>query len=206
MRYTGPKNRVARREGVDLGLKTVGSKSHASLLKKVNVPPGQHGTKGKRKISEHGRQLREKQKLRFTFGLSESQLSNYFKKAINKPGNTAFYLTQYLEKRLDNVIFRLGFAPTRASARQLVSHNHIKVNDKVVNIPSYQVRMGDVISLGKDKTAKLPVVEQSLARKDYMLPEWLEKKGTVGKLSQEPNSDDLEKQINLRLVVEFYSR
>lgn len=206
MRYTGPKNRIARREQMDLGLKTVGSKSHASLLKKLNVPPGQHGTRGKRKTSEHGRQLREKQKLRYTFGLSESQLKNYFGKAINKPGNTGLYLSQYLEKRLDNTVYRLGFTATRASARQLVSHNHIKVNDKVVNVASYNVRVGDVITFAKDKTPKIPAVEQSLAKKDILFPEWLERKGIAGKLSNEPGADLLEKQFNLRLVIEFYSR
>ena len=206
MRYTGPKNRIARREGMDLGLKTMGTKSHASLLKKMNVPPGQHGTRGKRKTSEHGRQLREKQKLRYTFGLSESQLKNYFGKAINKPGNTGLYLSQFIEKRLDNTVYRLGFAPTRASARQLVSHNHIKVNDKMVNIPSYEVRVGDVITFAKEKTIKLLPVEQSLARTDYVVPGWLEKKGSAGKMNNEPDADLLERQFNLRLVIEFYSR
>jgi small subunit ribosomal protein S4 len=206
MRYTGPKNRIARREATDLGLKTVGSKSHASLLKKINVLPGQHGTRGRRKVSEYGRQLREKQKLRFTFGISETQLKNYFNKAINKPGNTGMYLAQYLERRLDNTVFRLGFAPTRASARQLVAHNHIKVNDKVLNIASYEVKVGQVVTLAKEKTAKLPIVEQSLAKTDYVVPEWLEKKGTAGKLSTEPAAELLEKQFNLRLVIEYYSR
>ena len=206
MRYTGPKNRIARREAMDLGLKTVGSKSQANLLKKLNIPPGQHGTRGKRKTSEHGRQLREKQKLRYTFGLSESQLKNYFAKAINKPGNTGLYLSQYIEKRLDNVIFRLGLAPTRAAARQLVSHKHIKINDKVVNIASYEVRVGEVVTLAKDKTQKLPIVEQSLARTDYNVPEWLERKGTSGKIKDEPSADEIEKMYNLRLVIEFYSR
>jgi len=206
MRYTGPKNRIARREGMDLGLKTVGSKSHAKLLEKVNVPPGQHGVSKRRKTSEHGRQLREKQKLRYTFGVSESQLKNYFKKAINKPGNTGMYMAQYLERRLDNTVYRLGFAPTRAAARQLVSHNHIKINDKVVNVASYEVKVGDLVTFAKEKSLKVPVVEQSLAKKDYIVPGWLEKKGTAGKMSGEPASELLEKQFNLRLVIEFYSR
>jgi small subunit ribosomal protein S4 len=191
---------------MDLGLKTVGSKSHASLLKKMNVPPGQHGTRGKRKSSEYARQLREKQKLRFTFGLSESQMKNYFKKAINKPGNTGMYMAQYLERRLDNTVYRLGFAPTRAAARQLVAHNHIKINDRILNIPSYEVKVGDVVTLAKEKTQKMPIIEQSLAKADVVVPEWLEKKGVAGKLSNEPSSDLLEKQFNLRLVIEFYSR
>jgi small subunit ribosomal protein S4 len=206
MRYTGPKNRIARREAMDLGFKTVGTKSHALLLKKLNVPPGQHGGRGRRKTSEHSRQLREKQKLRYMFGITETKLSNYFKEAIKKPGNTASYLSQYLETRLDNVVFRLGLAPTRASSRQLVSHNHIKVNNRVVNVASYEVKVGDVISFADEKTLKIPMVEQSIARKDYIMPTWLEKQGVAGKLSAEPNSEALEKQINLRLVIEFYSR
>lgn len=206
MRYTGPKNRVARREATDLGLKTVGSKSHASLLKKLMVLPGQHSTRGRRKVSEYGRQLREKQKLRFTFGISETQLKNYFKKAINKPGNTGMYMAQYLERRLDNMVYRLGFAPTRASARQLVSHRHIKVDDKVLNVASYEVKVGQVVTLAKNKTIKLPVVEQTLAKTDYVVPEWLERKGASGKLSNEPDAEMLEQQFNMRLVIEYYSR
>src|SRR3989338_1026851 len=134
MRYTGPRNRISRREGMDLGLKTPGSKSHASLLKKMNVLPGQHGTRGRRKVSEYGKQVREKQKLRYMFGITEKQLKNYFQKAVKKTGNTGEYLSQYLEQRLDNVVYRLGFAPTRSAARQLVSHRHVRINDKILSI------------------------------------------------------------------------
>lgn len=206
MRYTGPRNRIARREGLDLGLKTAGSKSHASLLKKLNVLPGQHGTRGRRKVSEHGKQLREKQKLRFMYGVTETQMKNYFNKSIKKTGNTALYLTQFLEKRLDTVVNKLGFVTTRAAARQLIVHKHIKVNDKIVNTPSYQVRMGDVITVANDKILKMPNVEASISKTDTIIPEWLEKKGAVGKFLNEPNAEFLEKQLNLRLVVEFYSR
>ncbi len=121
MRYTGPRNKIARREGVDLGLKTPGSKSHARLLKKLNILPGQHGIKGRKKLSERGRQLREKQKLRFMFGITEKQLKKYFLQASEKKGNTAIFLSRFLELRLDNIVYRLGFAPTRPCARQLVS-------------------------------------------------------------------------------------
>jgi small subunit ribosomal protein S4 len=107
---------------------------------------------------------------------------------------------------LDNVVFKLGFTPTRTAARQLVAHKHIKVNDRVVNAGSYHVKVGDVISLVNDKTLKIPMVEQSLARKDYVVPAWLEKQGTAGKLVAPPDIETLEKQINLRLVIEFYSR
>jgi len=206
MRYIGPKNRIARREGVDLGLKTLGSKSHARLLKKLNVPPGQHGAKGKRKVSERGVQMREKQKLRFTFGISETQLKNYFKTAIVKKGNTAFYLSQFLEKRLDNIVYRLGFAPTRAAARQLVNHGHFKVDDKKISIPSYQVKVNQTVTFAKEKSLKIPYIEKSIANKDTILPAWLEKKAVVGKLISEPTNDEIIKQTNLRLIIEYYSR
>ncbi len=206
MRYTGPKNRIARREGVDLGLKTVGTKSHASLLKRLNVLPGQHGTRKRRKTSEYGRQVREKQKLRYMFGITESQLKNYFQKSVKKTGNTGLYLSQYLEQRLDNTVFRLGLVPTRAAARQLVSHGHIKVNDRKLAVPSYQVRSGDVITFAKEKSQKIPQVESTLVKKETIIPEWLERKGAVGKLVVLPNADIIEKQINLRLVIEYYSR
>lgn len=206
MRYTGPKNRIARREGTDLGLKTPGSKSHASLLKKLNVPPGQHGAKGKRKVSEHWRQLREKQKLRYMFGLTEKQLGAYFDKAIRKTGNTALYMSEFLENRFDNIVYRLGFAPTRASARQLVCHGHIKINEQLVDVASVQVKIGSIISVAKEKSLKIPVVENSLAKKDAIIPSWLERQGNAGKLIAKPTAEIIEKQINLRLVIESYSR
>jgi small subunit ribosomal protein S4 len=206
MRYTGPKNRIARREAMDLGLKTPGTKSHASLLKRLNSLPGQHGTPKRRKTSEYGRQVREKQKLRFIFGVTEHQLKNYFKKSVKKTGNTGLYLSQFLEQRLDNIVYRMGFVPTRAAARQLVTHKHIKVNDKTLNVPSHQVKPGDIISLAKPNSEKIPQVESSLSRKDEIMPEWVERKGTVGKVKVAPTADLVEKQINLRLVVEFYSR
>lgn len=206
MRYSGPKNRLARRQGIDLGLKTPGSKSHARLLKKLNLVPGQHGAKTRRKFSERALQLLEKQKLRFTFGISESQLKNYFNKAKNIKGNTALYLSAMLEKRLDNCVFRLGFAPTRAAARQMVGHGHIKINDKKLNIASYMTKKNDIISFSNDKMTKVPYIEKSLANKDILIPAWLEKKGTVGRVVGEPNSDLIESQINLRSVIEYYSR
>lgn len=206
MRYTGPKNRISRREGVDLELKTVGSKSHARLLKKLNVPPGQHGVRKRKKVSERGTQLREKQKLRYMFGITEKQLKNYFKKASLKKGNTASYLSHSLESRLDNIIFHLGFAPTRAAARQLVNHGHIVINKKKVSIPSYQVRVGEEISFVDDKITKIPYIESCLNNKDIILPFWLEKKAIIGKLIAEPTQEIIEKLINLRLIIEYYSR
>lgn len=206
MRYTGPKNRIARREGIDLGLKTPGSKSHAQLLRRLNVPPGQHGIKKRRKLSERARQLREKQKLRFLFGLTEKQLKKYFEKASFKKGNTALYVGQFLEKRLDNIVYRLGFAPTRAAARQLVRHGHIAVKDKKLSIPSYQVKAGEMIGFLTEKSQKIPYIEKSLSNKDIIVPSWLEKKAIAGKLITEPTNEEIEKQVNLRLVIEYYSR
>ncbi len=206
MRIIGPKNKQSRREGIDLGLKTPGSKSHASLLRKLNVLPGQHGTRTRRKHSERARQLREKQKLRFLFGITESQLKKYFDKSIRMKGNTAINLSQLLEKRLDNVVYRLGFTPTRPSARQLVSHQHIKVNDRIVNVSSYQVGLNDAVGFAGTKAVKIPAIETSLANKDTLIPKWLERENTSGKVIAEPSSEDIEKQINLRSVIEFYSR
>ncbi len=206
MRHIGPKNRLARREGIDLGLKTPGTKSHANLLKKMNVPPGQHGLNRRRKISERGKQLREAQKLKYIFGISTGQLKSYFKKAVKKTGNTALFLSQYLEKRLDNVIYRLGLAPTRASARQLVNHGHIQVNGQPVDIPSYQMKQGDIVSFRKEDSMKIPAVEKILQTTDLLIPSWLEKKGTAGKFTAEPTAELIEKQIILRLVIEYFSR
>lgn len=206
MRHTGPKNKTARREGMDLGLKTPGSKSHASLLRRLNVLPGQHGTRGRRKQSERSKQLREKQKLRFLFGLTESQLKGYFDKATVRKGNTGVILGQLLESRLDNVLYRLGFAPTRASARQIVNHGHVTINGKEVNIPSYKVEIHDKIGFQKEKTTKIPYIEAILSTKNVIIPAWLKREGTVGKLQALPTSEDIEKQVNLRSVVEYYSK
>ncbi len=206
MRIIQPKNKQARREGIDLGLKTPGSKSHASLLRKLNVLPGQHGTKSKRKRSERSRQLREKQKLRFLFGVTESQLKKYFDKATQTRGNTAVNLSRQLEKRLDNVIYRLGFAPTRPSARQLVSHRHIKVNEKIVNIASYHVSVNDSIGFANEQVKKIPAIETSIANKDVIIPKWLSRRDSQGKIVADPDNEDIEKQVNLRSVIEYYSR
>lgn len=206
MRYLGPKNRISRREGIDLGLKTPGSNAQRRLLNKINIPPGQHGTKKRKKISERGLQLREKQKLRFMFGITEKQLKKYFQKAKEKKGNTALFLSQFLEQRLDNIVYRLGFAPTRAAARQLVTHGHILINGKKNNIPSYQVRINDEISFANEKIVKVPYIEKILNNKDIIIPLWLERKGTFGKLISLPTNEEINKQINLRLIIEYYSR
>lgn len=206
MRYTGPRNRVARRNGADLSLKTPGSKSHTRLLKKIAVPPGQHGANTRRKVSERGRQIRETQKLRFMFGVTAKQLKNYFAKAVIIKGNTALYLCELLESRLDNVLFRLGFAPTRPAARQYVTHGHVLVNGKRVAIPSYHVKQGDVVSYKGEAIQKTPVVQQMLTAKDLIIPVWLERQAAVGKVLEKPTQSGLKDQVDLRLVIEYFSR
>ncbi len=206
MRYTGPKNRIARRENMDLGLKTPGTNAHASLLKKINVLPGQHGTKSRRKKSEHNRQLREKQKLRFSFGVTESQMKRYFAIASRKRGNTAVFLSEILERRLDNVVYRMGFAPTRAAARQLVNHGHVAVNGTIVKVASFEVNEKDTITFADAETKKIPYIETYMMQNEVILPEWLQVKKDSGTMTGIPDSSLIEKQVNLRLVIEFYSR
>lgn len=204
-RYTGPKNRLARREGMDLGLKTVGSKSHASLLRRLNVPPGQHGSKGRRKISDYGTQLREKQKAKRIYGVMERQFHNYFADALKIKGNTGEALLRHLERRLDNVIYRLALAPTRAAARQLVTHGHVLVNNSHMSIPSYQVKVADVI-IFKPKGLGVPAVKKMLEDKNPQLPGWLERQGAAGKVVRFPDRSEVEADINEQQIVEFYSR
>ena len=147
-RLITPKNKLARREGVDLSLKTLGSKANAHLQKRLQVLPGQKQTKRRaNKMSDYGRQLREKQKLKRIYNLTEKAMINYFAKATKMKGDTTQFLVQLLESRLDNIIYRLRFAPTRNAARQLVSHGHILVNGKKINIPSYSVGLKDIFHL-----------------------------------------------------------
>lgn len=204
-RYTGPKNRISRREGVDLGCKTVGSKAHASLLRRLSVPPGQHGPKGKRKSSEYGVQLREKQKVKHMYGLLERQFRRQFAMAKKWRGNTGEKLVEYLERRLDNVLYRLNLAPTRAACRQLVSHGHVTVDGKKVTIPSFLVNVGQVIAM-KVKSLEMPIVKKSLEVHDLTLPGWLQRQGPVGNIVRLPGRMDVSEDINEQLIVEFYSR
>jgi small subunit ribosomal protein S4 len=204
-RYTGAKNRLSRREGIDLGLKTVGSKAHASLLRRLHVPPGSHGTKGHRKLSGYGEQLREKQKVKNMYGVLERQFRKNFNRAKKWKGNTGEKLLQFLEMRLDNVVYRLGLAPTRASARQLVSHGHALVNGKRVNIPSYLVTTGEVVTLDS-KGMAVPAVAKLLALETITMPSWLERKGPAGKIVRDPQRTDIKDDINEQLIVEYYSR
>ncbi len=204
-RYTGPKNRLARREGIDLGMKTVGTKAHASLTRRLAVPPGQHGPKGKRKVTEYGEQLREKQKVKHLYGLMEKQFRRYFTAAKKWKGNTGDKLIEFLERRLDNAVYRLNLAPTRASARQFVSHGHVVVNGKRVGIPSYQVKPNEVVAI-KPKALEIPAIKKSLELTDLNIPAWLVRQGPVGKIARLPVRADVSEDISEQLIVEFYSR
>lgn len=204
-RYTGPKNRLARREGIDLGLKSVGSQAHASLLKRLNVPPGQHGPRGRRKVSDFGLQLREKQKVKRMYGVLERQFRKNFERARKWKGNTGEKLLEFLERRLDNVVYRLGLSPTRALARQLVGHRHVLVNGKLVNIPSYLVKQDQVISL-TSIGANIPAVKKLLDDKTFTPADWLARQGPAGKIARLPIRADVKEDINEQLIVEHYSR
>jgi len=198
-RYTGPKDRLSRREGFDLFGK-------GAKLTRLTVPPGVHGPKGIRRMpSQYGRQLREKQKVKRLYGVLEKQFRKYINQALKSRGNTGEKLLSLLERRLDNVIFRLGFAPTRPGARQLVSHGHVLVNGKKVTIPSYQVRPGEIINL-RGKAMEIPVIKKLLSEEKYKTPEWLKRKAAVGRVEREPKSEDLLEPISVQDIVEFYSR
>ncbi len=204
-RYTGPKNRLARREGIDLGLKTVGSKSHAGYLRRANIPPGSHGVKSRRKISGYGQQLREKQKVKRMYGVLERQFRKNFERARKWKGNTGEKLLAFMERRLDNVLYRAALAPTRASARQFVTHGHVLVDGEKVTIPSYLVAKDQVISY-KTKGLTIPAVKKLLDEKTVTTPEWLERKGPVVKIIREPQRPDVKEDISEQLIVEYYSR
>jgi small subunit ribosomal protein S4 len=196
-RYTGPKDRLSRREGFDLF-------SKGAKMTRLTVPPGVHGPKGTRSGSQYGRQLREKQKVKRLYGLMESQFRKYVEAALTTRGNTGEALLSLLEKRLDNVIYRLGFSPTRAAARQLVSHRHVLIEGKKVNIPSYQVRKGETITLTV-KGLAVPSVKKMLTE-ETKIPSWLVRKGPVGKVEGMPKRTDVLEPVAEQDIVEFYSR
>ncbi|WP_461366829.1 30S ribosomal protein S4 [Candidatus Darwinibacter acetoxidans] len=197
-RYTGPTWKVSRRLGFSLS-------ETGKELRKRPYPPGQHG-QGRRKQSNYGRQLQEKQKLRFLYGLSEKQFSNLFGKAAKMPGITGENFMILLESRLDNLVYRLGFARTRRGARQLVTHGHITVNGKKVDIPSYHVNVGDVIGL-REKSRNLQVVEEALSIRPSV-PEYLsyDENSRTGTYVRLPKREELNQDINEAEIVEFYSR
>jgi small subunit ribosomal protein S4 len=197
-RYIGPKDRLSRREGMDLFGKGV-------KLTRLNIPPGMHGTRRARTPSQYGRQLREKQKAKRIYGVLERQFRNYVKQALKTRGNTGEKLMAFLEGRLDNVVYRLGFAPTRPAARQIVSHRHVFVDGKRVNIPSYQLKAGQSISLSP-KALEIPSVKKKLEEKNVKIPGWLKRKGAVGMVKSDPMADEVKEQISTQDIVEFYSR
>ncbi len=206
-RYLDAKCKLCRREGVKLFLK--GSRCFSPkcpIERKGAVPPGQGGTKRSfRRLSEYGQQLREKQKLKRIYGIREKQLKKLFTEARKKRGATGTSLMNQIERRLDNVIFRLGIAGSRTVARQIISHKHVLINNKKVNIASYRVKKDDIISL--DKIAlKIPEVKRILDQKENKFPSWLERKGAVGRVKNLPSGADFLEEIDLKLIVEYYSR
>jgi len=204
-RYLGPKCKLARREGTDLFLKS-GVRSLESKCKPESIP-GQHGARRSR-LSDYGVQLREKQKVRRIYGVLEKQFRNYYKEAARLKGATGENLLQLLESRLDNVVYRIGFGSTRSEARQLVSHKAILVNGKTVNIPSYQVKAGDVVSLREKAKKQLRVSSAMALAAQRGEPEWIEV--NVDKLEATykavPERQDLSADINENLIVELYSK
>ena len=198
-RYTGPKHRLARKVGVNIL-----DKISNSLQRRLNVPPGIHGRKRKRRLSEYGSQMQEKQKAKMTYGLMEKQFRNLVQKVQKKKGDTGEFIVSLLETRLDNLVFRLGFAKTRAMARQFVSHGHILVNGKRVNIPSYQAKVDDVISVSL-KVQKNPQVLEALKDDKQLLP-FIKREGLSGKLIRMPKREDLQVPFDLQLIIEYYSR
>ncbi len=207
-RYTGPTDRLSRREGVNLFLKGERSYSGKSAIeKRPDQVPGEHG-KFRSKFSEYGVRLREKQKVKRMYGIREKQFRGYFKKAAHLKGVTGSILISMLERRLDNVIYRLCFGSSRNDARQLVSHKHVLVNGSVVNIPSYQVKEGDQIEI-REKSKKLQRINQALEFSSRRgVPEWLQldEDNFKGAVSRLPERDDVTFPIEEQLIVEFYSR
>jgi len=204
-RYIGPKCKLSRREGTDLFLKS-GVRPLESKCK-LEVPPG--GAPARRpRISDYGLQLREKQKLRRMYGVLERQFRNYYKKAAQQKGSTGENLLQLLEGRLDNTVYRMGFASTRAEARQLVSHKGIEVNGSIVNIPSYQVDGGDVVSVRERAKKQLRIKSSLEIAGQIGFPEWVEVDADkmVGTLKALPEREDILPDINENLVVELYSK
>lgn len=206
-RYTGPSCKLCRREKQKLFLK--GSKCHSERcpLESKNYAPGQHGLSRRMKFSEYGVQLREKQKVKRIYGLLESQFHSYFIRANKQKGVTGENLIQLLESRLDNVVYRLGFAPSRKAARQLVLHRHLQVNGRTVNIPSYILQPGDVIAV-REKSKKLDVIHNTLRRTKDNVYEWLQvdKAALSGTFMDVPAREAVPLVANEQLIVELYSK
>ena len=201
-RYTGPKTKISRRFGVPIF-------GPAKALERKNYPPGMHGPKGsRRKQSDYAIALAEKQKLRYQYGLLERQFRRYFQTALTRRGVTGETLLQLLETRLDNVVYRLGFANSRNAARQMVSHGHVSVNGKKVNVSSYTVRPNDVVTI-KDKPGSRRLATRNLELTQIApVPDWLvvDKEGFSGKVARIPTRDEIAPIVNEQLIVELYSR
>lgn len=199
-RYTGPKAKISRRFNEPIF-------GHSKAAQNKPYGPGQHGRGRRKKQSEYAIQLGEKQKAKYTYGVLERQFSNLFKKAAAKSGVTGTVLLQLLEARLDNTVFRLGIAPTRRAARQLVSHKHICVNGDIVNIPSYSLKPGDVISV-RERSKNNAAIKESVVLNDASKYPWLEfEKGSMtGKFVVEPDRESIPENLNEQLIVELYSK
>ncbi len=207
-RYTDPSCRLCRREKQKLFLKGTKCFTEKCPVERRGFPPGQHGQNRRMKISEYGVQLREKQKVRRTYGLMETQFRNYFTKALRQTGRTGEILVKLLERRLDNVVYRIGLAPSRKAARQMVVHGHFLVNDKLVDIPSYILRAGDTIQV-RDKSKKLDVIHSSMKRmKDTSMLPWLslDKAAMRGTFLNVPERADIPLAADEQLIVELYSK
>ncbi|MDO8619345.1 MAG: 30S ribosomal protein S4 [Candidatus Daviesbacteria bacterium] len=198
-RYTGPKRRLSRREGIPLF-----AKDAKIIERKGAIPPGQHGLGRRRRVSEYGVQLRAKQRAKRMYGILEKQFHKYFDKASQVKGSTGLTLLQLLETRLDNTVYRLGFTKSRAEARQLVSHGHITVDGKKVTIPSYQLKEGETIALSSQMLDNIQV--KKALEEVETLSAWLDRKATVGKVLRLPQRDEMEQAIDEQLIVEYYSR
>ena len=199
-RYIGPKSRIARRFGEAIF-------GPDKVLSKRNFPPGQHGNSRRRKTSEYGVMLAEKQKAKYTYGVLEKQFRNLFEKAARSNGITGEILLQSLECRLDNVVYRLGIAPTRAAARQLVNHKHITVNVQVVSIASYSVKPGQIVGV-RERSKSLEVIADALAGFNHSKYPWIEwdESQKAGKLLHKPERADIPENIKEQLIVELYSK
>ncbi|MGE0386765.1 MAG: 30S ribosomal protein S4 [Gammaproteobacteria bacterium] len=205
-RYLGPKCKLSRRQGVDLFLKSRARPIESKC--QLDKPPGQHGENRQRRMSDYALQLREKQKLRYMYGILERQFRRYYHEAARRRGATGEVLLQLLESRLDNVVYRMGFGSTRAEARQLVSHRAVMVNGKICNIPSYSLRPNDVISIREKSRTQTRIADALTLAEQVGIPEWLDvdAKKMQGVFKSVPERADLPADINESLVVELYSK
>ncbi len=207
-RNTEPKCKQCRREGEKLYLKGEKCLGPKCPVTRRAFPPGQHGPTSRAKVTPYGVQLRQKQKAKRIYGLMEKQFENYFMKAASRQGDTGVFLKQFLEMRFDNIAFRLGFAKSRAQARQLVGHGLLAVNGKSVDIPSYQLRAGDIVTIKENKINKGAFKEIKDRLSKHQAPGWLtvDAANATGKVINRPTAEELEQSFDAKLIVEFYSR